>query len=65
MRVETTIIIGDGEKFNYPADGAAQRILAAVGGDPTVDFATVNIQQHATGSAGTPPELVGAPPAAP
>jgi hypothetical protein len=61
VQIQTTVILGDGDSFMYTADAAAAQVLAALGGNPTKDFATVNLQQLANGSSGTPPE----PPATP
>jgi hypothetical protein len=55
MHLETVVRLGDGDSFAYTADAAASQVLAALGGNPTKDYATVSIVQSAGGSAGTPP----------
>lgn len=55
MQITTTVQLGDGDSFAYTADAAAAQVLAALGGNPTKDSASVSIQQHALGQAGTPP----------
>jgi len=55
MQISVVVTLGPQDSFAYTPDAAAAQVLAALGGNPTVDLATVNIQQNATGSAGTPP----------
>jgi hypothetical protein len=62
MQINTTVILGDGDSFAYTADAAAAQVLAALGGNPTKDFATVSINQQAMGQAGTVPTSTQPPP---
>jgi hypothetical protein len=55
MLIQTTVTLADGDSFLYTADAAAGQVLAALGGNPTKDSATVWITQQSTGLAGTPP----------
>jgi hypothetical protein len=62
VQINTTVILGDGDSFAYTADAAAAQVLAALGGNPTKDFATVYVQQQASGSSGTAPPPPGSSP---
>jgi len=55
MHIETVVRLGDGDSFAYTADAAAAQVLAALGANPTKDYATVSIVQSSGGSHGTPP----------
>lgn len=55
MQITTTVALGDGDSFLYTADAAAAQVLAALGGNPTKDSATVSVVQQSHGEAGTPP----------
>jgi hypothetical protein len=55
MVINTIVQLGDGDSFAYTADAAATQVLAALGGNPTKDHATITINQAAAGQAGTPP----------
>jgi hypothetical protein len=54
MIFRTTVQLFDDDSFLYSADAAAAQVLAALGGNPTKDTATVSIQQASMGSAGAP-----------
>jgi len=63
MQFYTTVVLGDGETFQYTGDDAARLVLQALGGTST-DFSQVSVKPYSlpdTGSAGTPPPT---PPAA-
>jgi hypothetical protein len=55
MKFDTVVTLGDGDSFAYTADQAAAQVLAALGGNPTTDYATVRVNQASQGSHGTPP----------
>jgi len=55
MLFHTTVTLADGDAFLYTADAAAAQVLAALGGNPTKDTATVWVTQQSTGQAGLPP----------
>jgi hypothetical protein len=57
MLITTTVNLEDGDSFAYTAEAAAQQVLAALGGNPTEDYATVFIQQSTHGDAGVPPPV--------
>lgn len=54
LTITTTVLIDGGSSFAYAPDAAAAQVLAALGGDPTEDRATVTVQQHDSGEAGVP-----------
>jgi len=54
MQINTTVLLEDGDSFAYTADAAAAQVLAALGGNPTNDFAVVVVQQNTSGTHGTP-----------
>jgi len=56
VKFTTNVELGDGDSFAYTADAAAAQVLAALGGNPTKDYAVVTITQAAQGSHGTPPQ---------
>jgi hypothetical protein len=55
MQITTTVTLESGDSFAYTADAAAAQVLAALGGNPTNDLSSVNIQTNQWGQAGTPP----------
>jgi hypothetical protein len=55
MQIQTMVTLADGDRFLYTAEAAAAQVLAALGGNPTRDLATVTVRQDAFGSSGTPP----------
>lgn len=56
MIISTTVQLGEGDSFLYTPEAAAAQVLAALGGDPTNDYATVTVSMvPTTGGAGTPP----------
>jgi len=62
MRITTTVVLESGDSFLYTADAAAAQIIAALGGNPTNDYATVNIQTNQTGQSGTDTSVQPGPP---
>lgn len=61
MQFDVVVTLGDGDAFLYTADAAAAQVLAALGGNPTKDFATVRVNQQSFGEAGATPPLPGPP----
>jgi hypothetical protein len=55
MQFQVTVTVYDGDAFLYTADAAADQVIAALGGNPTKDFATVQINQASYGTAGVAP----------
>jgi hypothetical protein len=61
MQIEVVVNLADGDSFAYTADAAASQVLAALGGNPTVDHCTAIIAMpRSDGSAGTPPVALAA-----
>jgi hypothetical protein len=56
MIIDTTVrLSGPDENFPWTADQAAAQVLAALGGNPTVDTATCSISMASVGIAGVDP----------
>jgi hypothetical protein len=65
MQIEVVVNLGEGDAFAYTPDAAAAQVLAALGGNPTVDHCTCAVAMPRTdGSAGTPPVVLAAEAAA-
>jgi hypothetical protein len=56
MQITCTVQLDNDDSFAYTPDQAATQVLAALGGNPTVDGCSVHVSQSASGSAGTPPD---------
>jgi hypothetical protein len=66
MRITTVVELGDGDSFAYTPDAAATQVLAALGGNPTNDYAIVTVTMPPThGEAGVQSPLPEEPPPPP
>ena len=60
MFINVQITLGKDQTLAYTPDAAAAQVIAALGGNPTIDYCQVRVQTSLEpGEAGTPP-----PPAA-
>jgi hypothetical protein len=56
MQIQTVVMLDEDDSFAYTPDAAAAQVLAALGGNPTKDYATCTIQMSPNkGEAGTTP----------
>lgn len=65
MQFDVTVTVYDGDAFLYTADAAADQVIAALGGNPTKDFAIVRVNQASYGTAGVAPTTPDFAPQAP
>jgi hypothetical protein len=64
MNAQVTVRLYEGDSFAYDAAGAAAQVIAALGGDPSSDYCSVDIIQPVEqGSAGSSPASAAASPA--
>jgi hypothetical protein len=56
MFIVVRVEIGEGQSFAYTPDAAAQQVLAALGGNPTVDYCSCTVlMEPSEGGAGANP----------
>jgi hypothetical protein len=61
MLITTTVDLNEDETLLYTPSQAAAQIIAALGGNPSNDYCTVQVvTSGGPGSAGTPPTAVSA-----
>jgi hypothetical protein len=56
MQIKTVVQLESDDAFAYTPEAAAAQVLAALGGNPTNDYSTVELwMPNSVGDAGTPP----------
>lgn len=57
MRITVNVQLGEDQTLAYAPDAAATQVLAALGGNPTVDYCLLTVEASPKpGSAGAVPE---------